>query len=112
MEKRNTVKFNVRKNDQVVVTAGRELGKKGKVLKVFPKKEQVVVEGLNFIKKAQRPTQRSQKGGIIEKESPIHVSNVMVVCSRCSQPTRTGRSQLQDGKRVRICKKCGEILDK
>jgi large subunit ribosomal protein L24 len=112
METRNTAKSNVRKNDQVIVTAGKELGKKGKVLKVYPKKQQVIVEGLNFIKKAQRPSQRSQKGGIIEMEAPIHISNVLVICSRCSQPTRIGRSQLQDGKRIRVCKKCGELLDK
>ncbi|MBN1552426.1 50S ribosomal protein L24 [bacterium] len=105
-------KCNVKKNDQVLVIAGKELGKKGKVLKVFPKSNRVIVEGLNFIKKSQRPSQRSQKGGIIEKEAPIHLSNVMVICARCNAPTRIGRSELQDGKRVRVCKKCGELLDK
>jgi large subunit ribosomal protein L24 len=112
MKVATSAKLKVKKNDQVLVISGKEIGKKGKVLKVFPKKDHLIVEGLNFIKKATRPSQRSQKGGIIEKEGPIQISNVKVVCSRCSKATRVKRSVLQDGKKVRICKLCGEILDK
>jgi large subunit ribosomal protein L24 len=106
------IKLKIKKSDQIEVIAGKELGKKGKVLKVFPETNRIIVEGLNFIKKAQKPSQRTQKGGIIQKEAPINISNVMVVCSRCSKKTRLGRSILQDGKRVRVCKQCGEIIDR
>ncbi len=105
-------KLHVKKNDQVKVIAGKEIGKTGKVLKVFPKSNRAVVEGLNFIRKAQRPTQRVQRGGIIEKEGTIHISNLMVICPRCNKASRIGRSQLQDGRRVRTCKGCGEVLEK
>lgn len=105
-------KLNVKKNDQVLVIAGKELGKKGKVLKVYPSKQRVIIEGINFIKKATRPTTRNQKGGIIEKEAPIHISNIMIICGRCNERVRVKHSQLPDGKRVRICNHCGEVLDK
>jgi large subunit ribosomal protein L24 len=105
-------KLSIKKQDQVMILAGREAGKKGKVLKVFPKTQRVIVEGINFIKKAQRPSQRNQKGGIIEKEAPLHISNLILVCSRCGERTRAGRSILSDGRRVRVCKKCSEVLDK
>ena len=105
-------KRTIHKNDQVMIIAGEESGKKGKVLKVFPGKQRVIVEGINFIKKAQRPTSRNQKGGIIEKEASIHVSNVMIICGRCGDKSRIRRSQMPGGKRVRICHRCGEVLDK
>ncbi len=110
--KMTTAKVKIKKNDKVKVIAGKQLGRSGKVLKVFPKKQTLIIEGVNFIKKAQRPSQRNQKGGIIEMEGPVHISNVMLICSRCSKPTRVGKSILQDGKKVRICKQCGEILDR
>lgn len=100
----------VLKNDTVVVIAGNDKGKKGKVLKVFPKRERIIVEGVNFIKRHTRPTQKNPKGGIVEKEAPIHASNVMVVCPKCNQTTRVGRHKLDDGKKVRICKSCQEML--
>ena len=105
-------KFHVKKNDTVVVVAGKEKGKTGKVLKVFPKKHRVLVEKINFIKRHARPSQQYRQGGILEKEAPIESSNVKVICSKCNQPVRVGKKILEDGKRVRTCKKCDEILDK
>ncbi|MCK4823146.1 50S ribosomal protein L24 [bacterium] len=98
------------KNDTVFVISGNYKGKKGKVLKVFPKQQRVIVEGVNFIKKHTKPSQKSQQGGIVEKEAPIHVSNLMVVCPKCDTPTRLGRKILKDGKRVRICRNCEEMV--
>ncbi len=105
----------VRKNDQVLVLAGNYKGKKGKVLKVFPEESRVIVEGVNFIKRHSRPTQQNPQGGIIEKEAPIHVSNVMVVCPKCSTAARMGKQVVFDEARqrkssVRVCKNCGEML--
>jgi len=98
------------KNDIVLVISGNYKGKRGKVLKVFPKKHRVIVEGVNFIKRHTKPTQKNPQGGIVEKEAPIHVSNLMVVCPKCDTPTRLGRKILEDGKKVRICMNCGEML--
>lgn len=98
------------KNDTVLVISGNYKGKKGKVLKVFPKNQRVIVEGVNFIKRHTRPTQKNQQGGILEKEAPIHASNLMVVCPKCDTPSRIGRQVLEDGKRVRVCRSCGEML--
>jgi large subunit ribosomal protein L24 len=98
------------KNDHVIVISGNYKGKKGKVLKVFPKDNRVIVEGVNFIKRHTRPTQKNQQGGIIEKEAPIRASNVMVICPKCDTPTRLGRKTLENKKHVRVCKSCGEML--
>jgi large subunit ribosomal protein L24 len=102
----------IRKNDTVVVLAGREKGKRGKVLFVLPGKERVVVEHVNMIKRHQRPTQKLRQGGIIEREGPLHVSNVMLVCGKCDRPTRARIQVLADGRRARVCRRCGEIVDK
>lgn len=107
--------MHVRKNDQVVVLAGNYKGKKGKVLKVFPEKHRIIVEGVNFIKKHSRPTQQNPQGGIIQKEGPIHVSNVMVICPKCSTPSRMGKQMVVDEvrhrkNRLRVCKNCSEML--
>lgn len=104
-------KIHIKKNDLVMVIAGKEKGKTGKVLKVITKKNRVVVEKINFIKRHQRPTGQLRQGGIIEKEGPIHVSNVMIICNKCNRPVRIGKKILEDGKKVRVCRKCGEILD-
>ena len=104
--------LSVRKNDNVLVIAGKEKGKRGKVLFVLPDRQRVVVERVNFIKRHQRPTQKVCQGGIIEREGSLHVSNVMLVCGKCDKPTRTGRQVLADGRRVRVCRRCGETLDK
>jgi len=101
----------LRRNDLVVVIAGNYRGKRGRVLKVFPKKDRIIVEGVNFVKKHTKPSPKNPQGGIIEMEAPIHVSNVMVVCSKCNNPTRVGRKILEDGTKVRVCKKCGEMLE-
>ena len=94
----------------MLVITGEQKGKRGKVLKVFPRDERVIVEGVNFIKRHSRPTQKNPQGGIIEKEAPIAASNLMVVCPKCDTPSRIGRKVLNDGKRVRVCKSCGEML--
>jgi large subunit ribosomal protein L24 len=101
----------IKTGDKVKVIAGKDKGKEAKVLKTLPEKERVIVERINMVKKAQRPTNKQPKGGILEIEAPIHVSNVMLVCPKCSQPTRVGRRR-EDGSRVRVCKKCGNSIDK
>jgi large subunit ribosomal protein L24 len=103
-------KLSIRTGDKVRVLAGKDKGKEAKVLAVYPIKQRVVVERVNMIKKATRPTQKNPKGGILEIEAPLHVSNVAIVCPKCSQPTRVGRKR-EDGTRVRVCKKCGNDID-
>jgi large subunit ribosomal protein L24 len=98
------------KNDNVVIITGNYKGKKGKVLKVFPKENRVIVEGVNFMKRHTRPTQKNQQGGIIEKEAPIQISNLLVICPKCDTPSRLGRKMLENRKFVRVCKSCGEML--
>jgi len=103
----------VRKNDNVVVTAGKDRGKRGRVLKVVPDKNRVVVEGVNFIKRHTKPNPgRNVKGGIVEREASLHASNVQIVCPECGAATRIGRRMLGDGRRVRICRKCDGVVDK
>ena len=102
----------VRKGDTVMVVAGKERGKRGKVLRVFPDKKRVVIERINMIKKHQRPTQKIRQGGIIEREAPVHLSNVMLVDPTSDTPTRIGMKALADGKKVRVARKSGEIIDK
>ena len=102
----------VRKGDTVIVVAGKERGKRGRVLRVIPDKNRVVVERINMTKKHQRPTQKLRQGGIIEREGPIHLSNVMLVDPTGSRPTRIGMRALTDGKKVRVARKSGEIIDK
>ena len=102
----------VRKGDTVMVVAGKERGKKGKVLRVIPEKGRVVVERLNMIKKHQRPTQKVRQGGIIEREGSIHLSNVMLVGPGSDKPTRVGMKALSDGKKVRVARRSGEMLDR
>jgi large subunit ribosomal protein L24 len=103
--------YHIKKNDTVMVIAGKEKGKTGKVLKILPKKGRAVVEKVNFIKRHMRPGAHSRQGGIVEKENPISISNLMVVCGKCTDPTRVGRRVLEDGSRVRYCKKCDEIIE-
>jgi len=102
--------MHVIKNDLVLVIAGNETGKRGKVLKTFPKTERVLVEGVRLIKRHSRPTQQNPQGGIVEKEAPIHVSNVKVVCPKCGKPTRVKHRVLETGKSARICSQCSEML--
>jgi len=102
----------VRRGDTVGVIAGSERGKRGKVLRVLPEKGRVLVEHVNMIKKHQRPTQKLRQGGIIEREGAIHLSNVMLVDPQTSKPTRVGVRELADGKKARIARRSGEIMDK
>jgi len=101
----------IRKDDTVLVIAGRDRGKKGKVRFAYPKDKKLVVEGINFIKKHARATGQVKQAGIIEQEAPITVSNVMLLCSRCNHPTRVGFRSLEDGRKVRICRSCHEVID-
>jgi len=102
----------VAKDDTIIVIAGDEKGKTGKVLKVYPDKNRLLVEGINFIKRHTKQRSRMQPGGIVQKEAPIHSSNVMVVCPRCGEGTTPKRSRLAEGRTVRICKLCNEIIGK
>ncbi len=107
------IRIQIRKNDQVKVIAGKDLNKTGRVLRVLRDKGRVVVEGVSFLKRHTRPNPQKQiKGGIVEREAPIHVSNVMIVCGACGKPTRIGHNILADGKKVRICRSCSSSLDK
>jgi large subunit ribosomal protein L24 len=103
----------IKKNDTVMVIAGKGRTQKSniaRVLKVFPEEGRILVEGINMVKRHSRPTRRNPKGGVVEKEGSIHISDVMLYCSKCSSPTRVGYRLLEDGSKVRICKKCGEII--
>lgn len=101
----------IKKNDIVMVIAGKDKGKSGRVISVYPQKGKVLVEKVNFIKRHTRPKGQSHKGGILEREAPIHSSNLMILCSKCDRPVRIGKLTLQDGSRVRVCHKCREALD-
>ena len=102
----------IRKNDEVVVIAGKDKGKTGKVLATYPKKKAVVVEGVNFVKKHTRANpQKNIKGGIVERESPVHVSNLMVIDPESSRPSRVSFKRLEDGRKVRVAKRSGAMLD-
>jgi large subunit ribosomal protein L24 len=103
--------MNIRKNDTVLIIAGKDRGKKGKVRFVYPKDERITVEGINFVKRHARATGRVRQAGVIERESPIHVSDVMLLCSRCNHPTRVGFRFLDDGRKVRVCHSCNEVID-
>ncbi|ABV33156.1 MULTISPECIES: 50S ribosomal protein L24 [Pseudothermotoga] len=102
----------VKKDDLVEVISGKDKGKRGKVLKVLPRENKVVIQGVNIVKRHQRPIPQLREGGIIEREAPIYASKVMLVCPNCDKPTRVGMRFLDDGAKVRFCKKCGEIVDK
>ncbi|MDQ3170272.1 MAG: 50S ribosomal protein L24 [Acidobacteriota bacterium] len=103
----------IRRNDSVQVITGKDRGKKGRVLRVIAEKNRLVVEGINFVKRHTRPNPgKGVKGGILEKEAPLHASNVQLVCPECSAPTRIGHKVLEDGRKVRICRKCEGVVDK
>jgi len=105
--------LHVKKGDRVKVIAGGDRGRIGRVLRVFPKEQRAIVEGVRIVKKHQRPDRaRGLPGGIVPIEAPIHVSNLMVVCPECDRPTRVGHRFLEDGTKVRVCKRCAGILDR
>ncbi|MEO5358346.1 MAG: 50S ribosomal protein L24 [Nitrospirae bacterium YQR-1] len=103
--------LSIRKEDTVLVLTGKEKGKRGRVIKSMPEKDSILVENVNIIKKHMKPNKKYTQGGIIEKEFPLHISKVMVVCTRCGKPTRIGNKVLEGGKKVRVCKKCKEVMD-
>lgn len=102
----------IKKDDNVIVLSGKDKGKEGKVMKTFPKEGKVIVQGVNFSKRHQRPTNQYREGGIIEREAPIYTCKVMVVCPNCGKPSRTAKKILENGEKVRSCRKCGEIIDR
>ncbi len=103
--------LNLRKNDNVMIIAGKERGTTGKILKVLSEKDRAIIERLNLVKRHTKPRGPQHPGGIVEKEASIHVSNLMLMCDRCNAPVRYGHKVLGDGKKVRICRRCGETID-
>jgi large subunit ribosomal protein L24 len=101
----------IRKNDSVMVISGKERGKTGKVLRVNPKENAVIIERVNVVKRHTKPRGPQQSGGIVEKEASIPASNIMIMCDKCNAPVRIGRKVLADGDKVRVCRRCGEALD-
>lgn len=102
-------KVHVRKGDTVLVTTGKDKGKKGKVISVDPEKGRVIIEGVNIAKRHSKPTQKMPRGGITEKPAPIHSSNVIIFCTKCNSATRISKKFLDNGGKVRVCKECGEV---
>jgi len=100
----------IKKNDIVYVLAGRDRGKTGKVFRVIERDERALVEGINYVKKNARKTRQDQQGGIVQKESPIHLSNLAPVCKTCNKPARVGISTLTDGTKSRFCRRCKEVI--
>jgi large subunit ribosomal protein L24 len=105
-------KFRIRKGDTVMIMNGKDKGKTGKVLEVERSSRRVFVEKLNIIKRHMKPSQKHRQGGIIEKEGPIQLSNVMIVCQNCGKTVRVGMRLIEDGQKLRYCKKCGEVIDR
>lgn len=101
----------IKKGDQVIIISGKEKGAKGKVLKVLASEGRVIVEGIQFMKKHARKTQKNPQGGIEEREAPVDISNVMLVCPKCGKPTKIGFHFLEDGTKTRICRKCREMIE-
>ena len=106
------MRASIRKNDTVMVIAGRERGKSGKVLRVLREQERAIVERLNMVKRHTKARGPQSPSGIVEKEAPIHLSNLMMLCDKCNTPVRMGKQLLEDGRSVRICRKCKDQLDR
>jgi len=100
----------ITKGDKVIVISGEDRGKEGVVLKTNPSANRAIVEGINFLKRHMKPTQKNPQGGIVEKEAPINISNLMVICGKCNAGVKTKITRLSDGGKVRACKKCGEMI--
>jgi large subunit ribosomal protein L24 len=101
----------IRKNDNVLVITGKDRGKTGKVRFAYPKKQRVLVEGVNFVKKHSKARGAVRQAGIIDLEQPLDVSNVMFVCAKCNKPARIGFRKLEDGRKIRFCRACGEVIE-
>lgn len=104
--------MSIKKGDLVAVIAGRDKGKKGKVLHVFPQSGRAIIEGLHFVKRHMRRRSQDEPGGIVEKESPVHMSNLLLFCRRCNTGSRIGRKKIDGGEKVRFCRRCGEVIGK
>lgn len=104
-------RVHIKKNDKVKIVAGKDKGKIGKVLKIVQKKDRILVENINKIKRHTRPNPQNRQGGIVEKEAPIHMSNIMLMCNKCMAPVRIKMQILEDGKKIRVCRKCSESID-
>jgi large subunit ribosomal protein L24 len=104
-------RYNIKKNDKVKIITGKDKGKIGKVLNVVKKKNRILIENINIVKRHTRPTASNRQGGIVESEAPIHWSNVMLMCNKCIKPVRIKMKRLDDGKKIRVCRKCNEIID-
>jgi large subunit ribosomal protein L24 len=104
-------KCHIKKDDKVKVAAGKDKGKVGKVLAIKRKSSRIIVENINIAKRHARPSAKNRQGGIIESEAPIHWSNVMLLCNKCVTPVRIKMKRLEDGKKIRVCRKCNEIID-
>lgn len=102
--------LSIKKNDTVIVITGKEKGKRGRVISVDLSKDRVLIEGVNIIKRHMKPSKKYSQGGIIEKEAPLHISNVMLLCPKCGKPTRISNTILADGKKMRTCTKCKEVM--
>lgn len=102
--------YKIKRGDTVQVIKGNDRGKKGKVLMIFREKGRAIVEGINLVKKHRRRTQQDPQGGVVSIESPLRLSNVMLLCKNCNRPTRTGFSLLKDGTKTRICRECKEAI--
>ncbi|MBI4515046.1 MAG: 50S ribosomal protein L24 [Deltaproteobacteria bacterium] len=102
----------IRKNDTIMIIAGKDRGKSGKVLRVLPERNRVLIERLNMVKRHSRARGPQSPHGIVDKEAPLQLSNVMIMCDKCSAPVRMGKKQLHDGRSVRVCRRCGEQLDR
>ncbi|MEE8317986.1 MAG: 50S ribosomal protein L24 [Candidatus Omnitrophota bacterium] len=101
----------IKKNDTVQVISGDEKGKKGRVLSMLSKDDRIIVEGINMIKRHMKPSKKYSQGGIIEKEASVERSNIMLVCPKCDKPTKIGNKMLENEKKIRLCKKCGEVIE-
>lgn len=112
MRKKTAHKLRIRKEDTVIVITGKDKGKKGRVLRTYPRENRVLVEGVNMVKKHARPSPDNPQGGIVNQEAPIHASNVMLIDPKSGEPTRVGYKVLDNGKKVRIARKSGEPIDK
>jgi large subunit ribosomal protein L24 len=105
-----SAKYKIKKNDTVMVVTGRDRGKTGKVMRVLPERGRVVIERLNIVKRHSKPRGAQSPGGIVEKEAPIAISNVMIFCDRCNAPVRVGLKTAGDGAKSRVCRRCGETI--
>ena len=110
LKKKNRVKFHIKKNDLVEVNTGVEKERRGRVLEIIPEKNQAIIEGINLVKKHQRARSQTKPSGIVTVPAPIHISNVLLICSKCGKKTKIKKDKIEN-RRVRICKECGEIIE-